>query len=166
MALPIYITRDAHREDGFTDQILQGSLPPRQVAGKAIEPRTAKPALYYGWSWLGFGKHYSVVVSQDNPTGVAAWDGGSGWYPHEGAVEELCKREGVTLAKWDEALASFVPGWTAPVVVPDRPRVPALRSGEVFHCATCGGMLGNSRDTAELHDNFHRQTHAIEAIIT
>lgn len=166
MALPLIRPIGAHLEDGFTDEILPGSLPPRATPGKAIEPRTAKPALYYGWSWLGLGKHYSVVISQDNPKGVAAWDGGGGWYPHEGTVEELCQREGVTLAKWDEALASFVPGWTAaPVVVPDRPRIPVLGKNQIYRCATCGGILGNSREAAELHDTFNNQTHAIEAIV-
>ena len=165
MALPIYTTRDAHREDGFTDEILPGSLPPRPVAGKAIEPRTAKPGVYYGWGWLGFGKQFSVVVSGSSPLGVAAWDGGGGWYPHEGTVEDLCRSEGVTLAKWDEALASFVPGWTPPVVVPARPRVPALRKGEIYKCATCGGVLGTSHEAAQLHDNFYHQTHTVEAVV-
>ena len=165
MALPIHNSRDAIREDGFTDEIFPGSLPPRPKAGQPIESGTWKPGLYCSWQWLGLGKSFSVVVSPSSPKGVASWNGGGGWYPHEGTVEELCLREKVVLAKWDEALASFLPGWTppAPAVAP-RPRIPVLGKGQIFQCTTCGGTLGSSREVAELHDNYYRQTHTVEAV--
>ena len=56
MALPIYNSRSAIREDGFIHEILPGSLPPRPKAGKAIEPKIWKPGQYCSWEWLGVGK--------------------------------------------------------------------------------------------------------------
>ena len=165
MALPIHHSRDARREDGWTDEILPGSLPPRPKAGQAIEPKTWKPGVYCGWEWLGLGKAFAVGISPQYPKGQAGWDGGGGGYRYEGTVEELCLHEGVVLAKWDEALASFLPGWTPPVAAPaPRPRIPVLGNGQAYKCATCGGVLGTSREAAELHDGYHRQTHCVEAV--